>query len=100
VAGVYRGFCELPAPGWIKTAKPAIICRGHVSFLGQSKENVMARSILLIVLLVFSATAAAQELSYNYVQGAYGSVDLDDSSFSSDGDGLGIGLRIWTLAST
>jgi hypothetical protein len=69
VAGVYRGFCELPAPGWIKTAKPAIICRGHVS----------------------SATAAAQELSYNYVQGAYGSVDLDDSSFSSDGDGLGIG---------
>jgi hypothetical protein len=91
VAWVYRGFCELPAPGWIKTAKPAIICRGHVSFLGQSKENVMARSILLIVLLVFSATAAAQELSYNYVQGAYGSVDLDDSSFSSDGDGLGIG---------
>ncbi len=50
----------------------------------------MARSILLIVLVVFSAVAGAQGLSYNYFQGSYGSVDLDDSSFSADGDGLGI----------
>ncbi len=51
----------------------------------------MARSILLIVLALFSAAAGAQGLSYNYVQGAWGRVDLDDSSFSADGDGLGIG---------
>lgn len=50
----------------------------------------MARSILLIILAMFSASAAAQGLSYNYVQGSYGRVDLDDSTFNADGDGLGI----------
>ena len=50
----------------------------------------MARSILCIILAVFSTSAAAQGLSYNYFQGSYGRVDLDDSSFSADGDGFGI----------
>ena len=50
----------------------------------------MARSILLIFLVVFSASVGAQGLSYDYLQGSYGRVDLDDSSFSADGDGFGI----------
>ena len=50
----------------------------------------MARSILWIILVTFSASAAAQGLSYNYFQGSYGRVDLDDSSFSADGDGFGV----------
>ena len=40
----------------------------------------MARSILLIFLVAFSASAGAQALTYNYFQGSYGSVDLDDSA--------------------
>jgi hypothetical protein len=59
--------------------------------LGKVKENVMARSILWIVLVTFSASAGAQGLSYNYFQVSYGRVDLDDRSFSADGDGFGVG---------
>jgi len=58
--------------------------------LGKVKENVMARSILLIFLAVFSASVGAQGLSYDYVQGSYGSVDLDDSVIDVDGTGFGI----------
>lgn len=50
----------------------------------------MARSILWIVLVTFSASAGAQALSYNYVQGSYGWVRLNDGSSNADGDGLGI----------
>ena len=50
----------------------------------------MARSILLIFLVVFSASVGAQGLSYDYVQGSYGSVDLDDSVIDADGTGFGI----------
>ena len=50
----------------------------------------MARSILLIFLVVFSASVGAQALSYDYVQGSYGSIDLDDSVFDVDGTGFGI----------
>lgn len=52
----------------------------------------MARSILLIFLVVFSASVGAQGqgLSYDYVQGSYGSIDLDDSSIDVDGTGFGI----------
>jgi opacity protein-like surface antigen len=63
---------------------------GTFLFLGKVKENVMVRSIVLVVLLAFSASAGAQALSYNYIQGSYGRVDLDDSSFSADGEGLGV----------
>lgn len=50
----------------------------------------MARSILLIFLVVFSASVGAQGLSYDYVQGSYGSIDLDDSVIDVDGTGFGI----------
>ncbi len=50
----------------------------------------MVRSIILMVLVAFSASAGAQALSYNYIQGSYGRVDLDGSSFNADGEGLGI----------
>jgi opacity protein-like surface antigen len=58
--------------------------------LGKVKENVMARSIVLIFLVVFSASVGAQGLSYDYVQGSYGSIDLDDSAIDADGTGFGI----------
>lgn len=50
----------------------------------------MARSILLIFLAVLSASVGAQGLSYDYAQGSYGSVDLDDSVIDVDGTGFGI----------
>jgi len=50
----------------------------------------MARSILWIVLVTFSASAGARGLSYNYFQGSYGRIDLDDSSLNADGDGYGV----------
>ena len=50
----------------------------------------MARSFLFILLAVISATAGAQGLSYNYFQGSYGSIDLDDSVIDTDGTGFGI----------
>lgn len=50
----------------------------------------MLRSILLIILVAFSASVGAQGLNYNYVQGSYGRVDLDDVGIDVDGDGLGI----------
>ena len=50
----------------------------------------MVRSILLTILIAFSASAGAQALSYNYFQGSYGRVDLDDSSFSAEGEGFGV----------
>lgn len=49
----------------------------------------MLRSVLMVILIACSATAAAQGTNYNYVQGSYGRVDLDDSVVDVDGDGLG-----------
>ena len=50
----------------------------------------MSRSVLLILLLAFSATAGAQGFGYNYLQASYGAVSVDDSVFDVDGNGLGI----------
>jgi hypothetical protein len=50
----------------------------------------MSRSVLLIFLLAFSATAGAQGFAYNYLQASYGAVSFDDSIVDVDGDGLGI----------
>ncbi len=50
----------------------------------------MSRSVLLILLLAFSATAGAQGFGYNYLQASYGAVSFDDSIVDVDGDGLGI----------
>jgi hypothetical protein len=50
----------------------------------------MSRSVFLILLLAFSATAGAQGFGYNYIQGSYGSVDVDTGVGNVDGDGFGI----------
>jgi len=50
----------------------------------------MLRSALLITLVVFSATAGAQGLGYNYLQASYGTASIDDPVIDVDGDGFGI----------
>lgn len=51
----------------------------------------MLRSIAAITLLIFAVPAMAQDLSYNYIEGSFGKVELDDSFVDVDGDGFGIG---------
>ena len=54
----------------------------------------MLRKILGITLVLFSVPAFAADLSYNYFQLGYQSVDLDDdflSGFDTDGDGFALG---------
>ena len=50
----------------------------------------MLRSVLVVILVAFSASVSAQGSNYNYLQGSYGRVDLDDSVLDVDGDGLGL----------
>jgi hypothetical protein len=50
----------------------------------------MLRSVLVIILVAFSASVSAQGVSYDYVQGSYGRVDLDGVGLDVDGNGLGI----------
>ena len=52
----------------------------------------MKRFALILFLVHFSAAATAQQggLSYNYLQGSFGQVDVDDAGIDVDGDGLGI----------
>ena len=50
----------------------------------------MLRSALFVSLLAFSATAAAQGFGYSYIQGSYGSVEVDTGGGNVDGDGFGI----------
>ena len=50
----------------------------------------MIRSVLLIALFAFSATAGAQGIGYNYLQASYGTANIDDSVIDVDGDGFGI----------
>jgi hypothetical protein len=59
-------------------------------FFLAKKETVMLRSILVVLLVVFSASVSAQGYNYNYVQGSYGRVDLDGAGFDVDGDGFGM----------
>ena len=51
------------------------------------------KKVLLLVLLVVAGPAAADGLSYNYVQAAYASADIDadDMGIDVDGDGWAIG---------
>lgn len=51
----------------------------------------MLRSIAVISLLVLSVPAMSQDISYNYIEGAYNRVELDDSIVDVDGDGFGLG---------
>lgn len=48
-----------------------------------------ASKALLLGLFVFSATAAAEDFNYNFVQATYGQVDFDE--LDVDGNGFGIG---------
>ena len=50
----------------------------------------MTRSIVVFSLMAMSGLAFADGFSYTYVQATYGSVDVDDPSFTKDGDGLGL----------
>ena len=50
----------------------------------------MMRSVFIVLLAAFSASVSAQGVNYNYIQGSYGRVDLDDSVIDVDGDGFGI----------
>ena len=50
----------------------------------------MIRSVLLIALFAFSATAGAQGIGYNYLQASYGTASIDDPVIDVDGDGFGI----------
>lgn len=50
----------------------------------------MLRSVLITLLVAFSASVSAQGINYNYVQGSYGRVDLDGVGFDVDGDGFGL----------
>ena len=48
-----------------------------------------APKALFLGLFVLSATAAAEDFNYNFVQATYGQIDFDE--FGLDGDGFGIG---------
>lgn len=50
----------------------------------------MLRSVLVVILIAFSTSVSAQGTNFNYLQGSYGRVDLDDSVLDVDGDGLGV----------
>jgi hypothetical protein len=50
--------------------------------------RVPASRSLFLALFVFSATAAAEDLNYNFIQGSYGQIEVDDVDV--DGDGFGI----------
>ncbi len=52
----------------------------------------MLRSILVTLLIAFSASVSAQGINYNYVQGSYARVDLDGVGFDVDGDGFGLSV--------
>jgi hypothetical protein len=52
------------------------------------KGSVMFRSTLVLVVLLFSASAGAQGFDYSYVQLGYGTIDFDD--INVDGDGFGL----------
>ena len=50
----------------------------------------MLRSIMVTLLVAFSATVSAQGINYNYVQGSYGRIELDNPGGNVDGDGFGL----------
>lgn len=51
----------------------------------------MSRSLLMVILFAFSASASAQYYKYNYIQGSFGQIKLDGSFANLEGEGLGIG---------
>ena len=50
----------------------------------------MTRSILVVILFVFSASVHAEGLDYTYFEGSYGQITFDDALLDVDGDGFGI----------
>lgn len=50
----------------------------------------MLRSVFFTALIAFSASAAAEDLSYTYFQVGYGQVELDDSLLNIDGNGFSV----------
>ncbi len=51
----------------------------------------MIRPVLILATATLAAPAMADGLDYNYLQGGYQRIELDDNFFDVDGDGLGIG---------
>jgi len=50
----------------------------------------MLRSLVSVLLIALSLSVNAQTVSYDYIQGSFGRVDLDGSGLDADGDGLGL----------
>ena len=74
----------------------SLACRyaehGFAFYLGNEKENVMKRSLLLMALFAFSASAYADDFGYSSVTASYGLIEFDD--FDADGDSLGISASV------
>ena len=54
----------------------------------------MIRSSLITLLILFSGTAFAQDLSYTYLQGSYEVVDVDPLDIDGEGIGLDASLAL------
>ena len=48
----------------------------------------MLRSVLVVLLLAFAASASAKDFDYNFFQLSYGNVEYDDVNVDGDGFGL------------
>ena len=51
----------------------------------------MSRSFAVLTALLLASPVMADGLSYNFIEGAYARVELDDDIVDVDGDGFGIG---------
>lgn len=58
------------------------------------KFTLSAFPITAVALALASPSVLAQDLSYNYVQASYLSVDLDDTEVDADGFGLGVSAKV------
>ncbi len=52
---------------------------------------MMTRTILILTAALLATPAIADGLDYNYLEGGYQRIELDDDFFDVDGDGFGIG---------
>lgn len=58
------------------------------------KFTLSATSLTAAALALASPSLLARDLSYNYLQASYVSVDLDDTDVDADGFGLGVSAKV------